>query len=46
MKEAVRKDSKAIINQMKLADLSLYMLSGDELSRVLPVAYKSNIISS
>lgn len=29
---------------MKSADLSLYLLSGDELSRVLPVAYKTNII--
>lgn len=30
---------------MKSADLSLYLLSGDELSRVLPVAYKSNLVN-
>lgn len=30
---------------MKSAELSLYLLSGDELTRVLPVAFKSKIIN-
>lgn len=30
---------------MKGADLSLNILSGDDISRVLPVAYRSGILS-
>lgn len=45
VKEQMRKDTKPLINQMKQADLSLYILSGDEISRVLPIAFKSKIVN-
>ncbi|CAD8169381.1 unnamed protein product [Paramecium pentaurelia] len=45
VKEQMRKDTKPLINQMKQADLSLYLLSGDEISRVLPIAFKSKIVN-
>ncbi|CAD8115930.1 unnamed protein product [Paramecium sonneborni] len=45
IKEQIRKDTKILINQMKAAELSLYLLSGDELSRVLPIAFKSKILN-
>ncbi|CAD8127655.1 unnamed protein product [Paramecium sonneborni] len=46
IKEKIRPDVKPLIQQMKQADLSLFLLSGDELNRVLPVAYKSKILST
>ncbi|CAD8108619.1 unnamed protein product [Paramecium sonneborni] len=44
IKEKIRPDAKLLIQQMKQADLSLFLLSGDEINKVLPVAYKSGLL--
>ncbi|CAK69401.1 unnamed protein product (macronuclear) [Paramecium tetraurelia] len=46
IKEKIRPDAKVLIQQMRQADLSLFLLSGDDLNRVLPVAYKSKLLST
>ncbi|CAD8192211.1 unnamed protein product [Paramecium pentaurelia] len=46
IKEKIRPDAKILIQQMRQADLSLFLLSGDDLNRVLPVAYKSKLLST
>ena len=45
IKESIRKDIKPTISSLRQADLSMFILSGDELSRVLPIAYKSGLLS-